>query len=121
MCCWRLKTVYIPPNYEHQILILKRHPIAKLLITGIHLNCAHCGREYTLCIFRQNYWIPASRDLIRKILSNCFFCKRRNAKQVQSQMENLPNVNLQSHVKPFSNTGVDYFRPIQAKTSGKTE
>ena len=52
------------------------HPIAKLLITDIHLNYAHCGREHTLCILQQNYWIPAKRGLIRKRLSNCFFCKR---------------------------------------------
>ena len=35
-------------------------------------------------------------------------------------MANLPNIRLQSHVKPFSNTGVDYFGRIQAKTSRKT-
>ena len=68
----------------------------------------------------QNYWILASRSLIRKILSNSFFCKRQNAKPVQPQMTNLPNIHLQSHVKPFSNTAVDYFRPIQVKTSRKT-
>ena len=33
-------------------------------------------------------------------------------------MGNLPI--LQSHVIPFSNTGVDYFGPIQAKTFRKT-
>ena len=47
-------------------------------------------------------------------------CKRQNAKSVQPQMVNLPNIPLQSHVKPFSNTGADYFGPIQAKTSCKT-
>ena len=116
----RLKAANITPNSKHQILISKHHPIAKLLITDIYLNYAHCGREYTLCIHRQNYWIPASRGLIRKILSNCFFCKRQNAKPVQPQMVNLPKIHLQSHVKPFSNTSVDYFGPIQAKTSRKT-
>ena len=45
----RLKAASIPPNSKHQILILKHHPIAKLLITDVHLNYAHCGREYTLC------------------------------------------------------------------------
>ena len=52
------------------------HPIAKLLITDIDLNYAHCRREHTLCILQQNYWILAKRGLIRKRLSNCFFCKR---------------------------------------------
>ena len=35
-------------------------------------------------------------------------------------MANLPSICLRSHVQPFSNTGVDYFGPIQAKTSRKT-
>ena len=35
-------------------------------------------------------------------------------------MADLPNICLHPHVKPFSNTGVDYFGPIQAKTSRKT-
>ena len=35
-------------------------------------------------------------------------------------MVNLPNIHLQSNVKPFSNTGVDYFRPVEGKTSRKT-
>ena len=35
-------------------------------------------------------------------------------------MVNLPKNHLQSCVNPFSNTGVDYFRPIQTKTSQKT-
>ena len=35
-------------------------------------------------------------------------------------MADLPNICLHPHVKPFSNTGVDYFGPIQAKTSSKT-
>ena len=35
-------------------------------------------------------------------------------------MANLLNIRLQSHVKSFSNTSVDYFGSIQAKTSPKT-
>ena len=46
--------------------------------------------------------------------------RRQNAKTVKPHMANLPNICLQSHVKPFSNTDVDYFRPIQVKTSHKT-
>ena len=116
----RSKTANIPPNPKHQILFSKHHLIVKLLITDIHLNYVHCRREYTFCILRQNYCILASRDLIRKILSIFFFCKRQNAKPVHPEMANLSNIRLQSHVKPFSNTGVDYFWPIQAKTFRKT-
>ena len=115
-----LKAANIPPNSKHQILISKHHPIAKLLTTDIHLNYKHCGENIPFVSFGKIIGIPVSRGLIRKILSNCFICKRQNAKPAQTQMVNLPNIRLQSHVKPFSNTGVDYFGLIQTKTSRKT-
>ena len=59
----RLKAANIPPNSKHQILISKHHPIAKLLTTDIHLNYNHCGREYNLCILRQNYWNPRKQRI----------------------------------------------------------
>ena len=37
--------------------------------------------------------------------------------QCYPQMANLSNICLQLHTKLFSNTAVDYFGPIQAKTS----
>ena len=77
----RLKTANISPNFKH-ISISKHHPTAKLLLTDIHSNYNHCGKECILCILQQNYWILASRGLIWKILSDCFFCKRQNAKPV---------------------------------------
>ena len=116
----RLKAANIPPNSKHQILISKHHPIAKLLTTDIHLNYKHCGENIPFVSFGKIIGIPVSRGLIRKILSNCFICKRQNAKPAQTQMVNLLNIRLQSHVKPFSNTGVDYFGLIQTKTSRKT-
>ena len=76
-----LKTANTPPNSKHQFLISKHHSIVNLLITDIHLNYVHCGREYTLYNLRKNYWIPGRRGLIRKILSNRFFCKRQTANQ----------------------------------------
>ena len=41
-------------------------------------------------------------------------------KPVQTQITNLPNICLQSQVKPFSNIAVGYFGPIQVQTSRKT-
>ena len=35
-------------------------------------------------------------------------------------MANLPNIHLQSHIKPFSITGDYHFRPFQAKIYRKT-
>ena len=39
--------------------------------------------------------------------------------QCYPKMANLSNICLQLHTKLFSNTAVDYFGPIQAKTSRK--
>ena len=49
MCWWEIKKANIPLNSKHQILISKHLPIAKLLITDIHLNYVQCGRAKLMC------------------------------------------------------------------------
>ena len=59
-----------------------------------HYKNAHIGREHTLCLLRKKYWIPAYCGIIRKILSNCFYCKRVNLRPKAQIMANLPQEHL---------------------------
>ena len=64
----RLKTANISPSSKHQYLILKYHLIARLLITDIHLNYAHCGKKYTLFILHQKYWRFNQKHITKSFL-----------------------------------------------------
>ena len=104
----RIKHANIPEDSKHQIIVSKDHPLAQLIIRHIHENNHHIGREHTLAIIRQKYWIPACRGVIRKLLRDCIKCKKERALPQETFMGDIPKERLNIGAKPFSNTGVDY-------------
>lgn len=116
----RLKHANIPFESKHQIIISKDHPLSSLLITDLHTKNAHVGRDHTLSLLREKYWVPNCRGLIRRILKICLYCKRRSLKPKNLLMSNLPHDRLRSYEKPFTATGIDCFGPLYVKLSKNT-
>ena len=118
MCWWEIKTCEYTMEFQTSNFNSETPPDSKIT--------SHCSHWYLFKLrpLRKRiypfYPLDPSKQRFRNILSNCFFCKRQNAKSVQPHMANLSNIHLQLNVKPFSKTGVDYFGPIQAKSSRKT-
>ena len=75
----RLKNANIPLASCHQIILPANHPISRLILSEIHQNNFHAGREHCLSISRQKYWIVRGKNLARKIVKECFTCKKQNA------------------------------------------
>ena len=71
----RLHSAEMPVKNKHQIVVSKTHPIATLIIQKIHQRNLH-----TLSILREKHWIPDCRGIIRKLIHDCLYCKRQNAK-----------------------------------------
>ena len=108
------------PSSINRIIILKSHPIAKLLVKECHEKNFHIGREHTLATVRKKIWIPACRGLIRKGLHDCLYCKRELIKPHVPLMSDLPQDRLEINEKPFQSTGIGFFGPILVKLSKKT-
>ena len=72
----RIRHVNIPKERKHQIILFKDHP---LITWNVHEDNLHVGREHTLAIIRQQYWIPNCRGMISRILGNCVKCKNERA------------------------------------------
>ena len=113
----RLKNANAHPDVKHQVILSSHHHLSKLIISDIHFKNAHIGREHTLYLLRNEYWIPACRGVIRKILSNCRYCKRVNLRPKAQIMSNLPKDRLLVYDKIFASPGVDYFGPFLVKHS----
>ena len=75
----RNKHANVPFKQKHQMIIHKNHPLSKLVIKHTHESNFHCGREQTLSILRNKYWIPNVRGLIRKIITDCLHCRKVSA------------------------------------------
>ena len=102
------------------MIIHKNHPLSKLVIKHIHESNFHCGREQTLSILKNKYWIPNVRGLIRKVITNCLHYRRVSATPNPPFMVDIPEERLQNNHKPFTNTGIDYFGPFYVKLSKAT-
>ena len=97
------------PNSNNQIIICKSHPIAKLVVKECHENNFHIGREHTLVTICKKISILACHGLIRKVLYDCFICKKEQMKPRVPLMSDLPQDRLDINEKPFQNTGIKLF------------
>ena len=72
-------------------------------------------RDKTLATLRQKVWITNAKSLIRSVLCNCSYCKRMNTKAKPPLMGELTEQRLSIGLPAFTNTGIDYFRPLTRK------
>ena len=98
----------MPEEIKHPVILSKDFHIADLILRHIHGEVGHGGRNHTLSRLCQKYWIPGATVLIRKILSQCVFCRRINAIPGQQQMADLPLDRVSPDEPPFTDVGVDY-------------
>ena len=110
----RLKNSDIPQNTKHPI-ILPPGRLTLLLITKIHAENAHAGATFILAALRLKYWPLHAVSLVKRITRNCVSCRKRNANPCSQRMADLPAARVQAHSPPFTNTGIDYFGPIEVK------
>ena len=111
----RIRHANIPKESKHLIILFKDHPLIQLITRNVHEDNLHVGREHTLAIIRQQYWIPNCRGMIRRILGNCVKCKKERAMPESPFTGDLPKKRVKIAEKPFSNTGVGYFGPYLVK------
>ena len=81
----------------------------------------HSGRDHTLAIIREHYWIINAKSVIKRVLSQCIPSKIENTKPSNQFMGQLPNERTAVFDPVFTNTGVDYFGPILVKNSKRTQ
>ena len=84
-----LKFANVPRTSKNQMIVSKSHYLARLIIIDIHQPNLHTGRDQTLCLIRNVYWISSCRGLIRTVLKECLYCKRYTVKAKPTYMADL--------------------------------
>ena len=103
------------------MIIPPAHRLSRLIIQDFHEGQLHVGREHTLALVRQQFWIPHGKSLTRKIVDDCLHCRKRRVKPNVPMMASLPKERLALCEPPFTNAGVDYFGPMYVKRGRVTE
>ncbi len=108
----RLEHAELEEETRFPIIIPHEHPLAVLIIRSSHELVRHGGKVRTLSDTRSKYWITKGLATTGKVVRDCLECRKEAAKSEPPIMGPLPRHRLQSHLPPFTNTGLDYFGPF---------
>ena len=111
----RLRNAPTSTDFKQPVILPSNHHVTKLLIRYHHELVGHSGAGMTWSSLRRRFWILKGGAAVRRVLGNCFSCKRRNAALGEQLMGELPAARVTPEQPPFSNTGVDYFGYILVK------
>lgn len=116
----RLRSASIPESAKHQVIMPKDNHVSNLIIQYYHLASGHSGREHVLSLLRERFWVIRANSAVRRLLSRCFSCRRRQAPVAEQKMANLPADRVTANKPPFTFVGVDFFGPFIVKR-GRSE
>ncbi|XP_015754706.1 PREDICTED: uncharacterized protein LOC107334287 [Acropora digitifera] len=111
----RLRRAPIEQEQRHPVILPKKHHVVHLIVRHCHLLSGHSGQEYVLSLIRKSYWIIKGRVAVRRVLSRCFSCRRRQALFGAQKMADLPAERVTPDKPPFTFVGVDCFGPFWVK------
>ena len=104
---------------EYPIYIPRNHPLARKLVQQAHLSTLHGGVRMTMAKIRDCYWIPKLRQLVKRVRTECWGCKRFRIQAYENPPPgNLPKSRTEV-TTPFEVIGVDFAGPIRYNTKGK--
>ena len=111
----RLERSPLGYDAKHPVILPNKHHVTDLLIRHCHASEGHSGQDHVLASLRGRYWIVHGRSAVRRVLSQCFSCRKRMAPVGNQYMAPLPKDRVQPHEPPFTSVGVDYFGTLRVK------
>lgn len=106
---------------KRHILMPREHRVTHLLVQHHHEKNAHQMENATIAAVRHLFWVPQLRVLVRSVRQNCQACKIRTATPSLQSLGQLPADRLTPYVRPFTNTGLDYFGPVEVTIGRRRE
>ena len=113
-CRGRLQGIY--PTYVPDSTVF-----AEKLVQHAHLATLHGGVSLTMAKVREQHWIPRLRRLVKKVIKQCYGCKRFQAIAVAAPPPGLLPLERTEHSGVFEVVGVDFAGPIKYKKSPRVK
>ena len=111
----RLNNSDLSFNEKHPIILPNNNPVSNMIITEIHEEAGHQGREHVLSQIRKKFWILKGSSAVRSAIERCIKCKKIQKLPSNQLMAELPSERMAINEPPFSHTGVDFFGPFYVR------
>ena len=97
----------------YPVILHRKSWVTKLIVKDAHDRGNHAfGTNQALTSLSARYWIISAREVIREWERECAECPRRKARAAQRTMAPLPLARLQTSLKAFTRTAVDFGGPF---------
>ncbi|XP_071837463.1 uncharacterized protein [Apostichopus japonicus] len=116
----RLSNAPVKEGMMHPPILPKDSHVTELVVRYTHGENGHVGREHVLSLLRERFWIIGARSIVRRVVTQCFTCRRATAPKINQKMADLPFDRVKPDMPPFSFVGIDYFGPFMVKR-GRSE
>ena len=93
------------------LLVSQDSNLAVLILQHFHAATLHGGAELTVNSSREEFWIPNSKVLVKKVIRECVKCSRSENKIPYQLMADLPAGRI-TPAKAFEICGLDLAGPI---------
>ena len=61
---------------DYPVFLPQNHLFTRKLVEQVHLTTLHGGVGITMAKVRDQYWVPKLRQLVKRVRSDCWGCKR---------------------------------------------
>ncbi|XP_062419395.1 uncharacterized protein LOC134132166 [Pungitius pungitius] len=103
---------------QHPWVLPTNHKYSELLVHSCHEKVMHSGVRDTLIQLREHYWILRGRQLVKRIVSSCYICRKLKVKAAKQITAPLPRDRV-TESPPFEVTGVDFAGPLYVRSKGQ--
>ncbi|XP_061177765.1 uncharacterized protein LOC133186550 [Saccostrea echinata] len=111
----RLEKLNASFTTKHQMIIPKNSTLTRMIAIDAHRSAGHMGKNATLAVIREKFWIPGISSVLKSLISKCVICRRYQSPPMHQKMANLPSERLETDDPPFTRVDMDYFGPFELK------